>query len=862
MQANLEFNAPKDQDDEDKPPLEETSAAPQDEQEHQDPAMLGKGMAGKERLVETLEEERRSLDTARQAFQQEQQRGREELAAQRADLQRESATLEEQVFKLDEYRAKLIEESHRLHQQKLEQDAQEAGLLQSGMVLEDQQAALETVRTALATQQADLLRQQEQLQAQHEDLHRREQQFQVEQAGLCDTEQALKRKQEALQQREDDIAAEQRASDEKRQQLAERSALMDAANDQLRQIQQQLVDEENRLQRWSEQVDERALQLAEAQEQLEAREQAVRDHTLLADQREKDCAVREAEYHRRAAEQAATQEKLNEASQDLQKRGDALQQGRIAFALHEQETRRELEAQQQELDDRAEALERQGAELAEVVAEHRAQTERVLQQRRTLAEERQRFQEEQQRALAQQAEARAGLDALRREAQELLRQLPEPGRCSGADAQRIFQFRDEVRQLFPGVSLRPEQATAATHESPGSGPHSVDTPPPQAANGQELDRPLAKLCAWYRQKLHDLAASLLSASGAGKVAGTSAVVAGQQDDPSGLVPAPCGILNLGPLEEGDQRLGDALRVLQLVDAESLTTLLAEARRQRRSLRQLLLASGTVTLYQLSLIEAGHLPALLLGPLRVIDRVGSTDHELFYRVFDPRRNREALLRHLGEVDARDSTRSIEYQQTFARSILGEPHLAATLEVLAIYDRPAVLQEWLTGLPASDWPTQAAAPGVCFRLLVAAVTGLAAAHRAGLVHGHLSDALLILTSAGSLKVCGIGAPPWLYDASAEEADPRHDLRALGRFVSRWCTPHGVPSGARVKALPAPLVTVLERLTADNAPGYQDAGELLDELERTGSDIPENAEAWDRLLNYVRQHGSAEAILRPVA
>src|SRR5207302_5919463 len=92
-----------------------------------------------------------------------------------------------------------------------------------------------------------------------------------------------------------------------------------------------------------------------------------------------------------------------------------------------------------------------------------------------------------------------------------------------------------------------------------------------------------------------------------------------------------------------RQLGDLLRSLGLIEAETLTALLVEARRQRRSLRQILLASGVVTLYQMALIEAGNLDALMLGPVRVVDRLRVTPRETVYRVFDPRRGREAVLR---------------------------------------------------------------------------------------------------------------------------------------------------------------------------------------------------------------------------
>src|SRR5207237_1005677 len=106
--------------------------------------------------------------------------------------------------------------------------------------------------------------------------------------------------------------------------------------------------------------------------------------------------------------------------------------------------------------------------------------------------------------------------------------------------------------------------------------------------------------------------------------------------------------------------------------------------------------------------------------------------------------------------------------------------------------------------------AAAPGVCYRLLTQAAQGLSVAHQAGVVHGHLSDALLLLTGDGALKICGLGEPPWLSSTPHdEEPTVNGDLRALGKIASGWCTPTGVRKGAKTKPLPDALVSVLYRL-----------------------------------------------------
>ena len=389
---------------------------------------------------------------------------------------------------------------------------------------------------------------------------------------------------------------------------------------------------------------------------------------------------------------------------------------------------------------------------------------------------------------------------------------------------------------------------------------------------EEMDRHLVDMRQWYRHKLRELAGIPLVSDKLQfdvepivlpvPVETTNTVPT--EDGEPGIVPTGRNILSItGAIEPGDQKLGDVLRASQLIDGDTLTALLAEARRQRRPLRKVILDSRVITVYQLSLIEAGNVDGLMLGPTRVVDRLRHTAHETVFRVFDPRRGVEAVLRHLAEADMSDAMKPDEFRQRFAQAMLNDPHLANTLEVLELGGRPAAMQEWLSGLPATDWPPLAAAPGVCYRLLTQAAQGLATAHQAGVVHGHLSDTLLLLTGEGVLKICGIGEPPWLIGLQPdEEPTARDDLQTLGKIVSGWCTPTGVRKGAKTKPLPEALVSVLYRLAADGTAGYGDVQELLDDLQKASAAIPPNAEAWDRLLKYVREHGTAEALMRQSA
>ena len=298
-----------------------------------------------------------------------------------------------------------------------------------------------------------------------------------------------------------------------------------------------------------------------------------------------------------------------------------------------------------------------------------------------------------------------------------------------------------------------------------------------------------------------------------------------------------------------------------MDADTLTALLTEARRQRRSLRQLLLAGNYLTLYQMALIEAGNLDGLVLGPVRVIDRLQGGPREAVYRVFDPRRNGDALLRWLAEAEMHDAVHPDEFRQRFAAlAALRDEHVAATYEVLEVAGRPAVLQEWLTGLPGSDWPALASAPGVWLRLMSQAA--LAPAGRARCRVGPRgADAGVVRLHAGRR---GEAVRP----RRAALAGRRAAGRARGRRRRRpaGAGPHRrrlgragagrARRGAKAKALPDALQAVLNRLNAADDMAYESAAGLLGDLDRAGADAPANGTAWERFVREVREQAADAA------
>lgn len=384
----------------------------------------------------------------------------------------------------------------------------------------------------------------------------------------------------------------------------------------------------------------------------------------------------------------------------------------------------------------------------------------------------------------------------------------------------------------------------------------------------EMERHLSDMREWYRRKLRELSEREREESGGDPLV--------DEDVGRPAAASEHGVISLtGDIDSADRQLGELLCSLDLIEPESLTALLVEAWKQRRSLREILLASGCVTLYQLALIEAGNVDALMLGPVRVVDRLRVTPHEAIYRVFDPRGGRDipeapityALLRHLAEADMDDPARAADYRQEFRQAVaVQHANVAATLEVLPIAGRPAVLQEWVCGLPSTDWGSLAAVPGVWFRLLRQAALGLQAIHGADLAHGHLQPESFVLTSDGTVKICGFGEPLWLSGNESDhrtEVDIAEDFAALGRVAEAWASSAPRRKGAKGRPLPEPVQQILHGLGVGGKKlVFESATALLEELDRLSGDKPSNPEAWDRLLLHVRRQTAEDAPVRQSA
>jgi hypothetical protein len=786
---------------------------------------------------ELLTEQRRRLEAAETELQrraQETERLRAELDQENQSREEDrrrfaerSAVMEQAVARLRQVQETLDAEQTRLEERVLavntaaNEQAEEASLLQarSAQVLEMQQR-LQADRQALRERETALAQAEQVRGALQEQLRRRSDELTARQRALAEQARLQEEQRAALEQCRVEVEHERHQSGERlaavQQELQTRAAELDRLREELTQREETLARQAERLKETGRAVaaDRKALheaRLAWEVTQLTAAEAATRERAELD-----------------AARQAvgARQRQLPELELRAQAAGDRVARAREQLREHLAEVHAYARQSHADLDQLREQVRAEGEQVRQrELALHRARDEHRL----AVAAFRQQLIDWQ----AQVAEMKRSL--AQNETRLELRQarVEEQQRHNEEASQRLAQQAEQLEE---------QQRAVAEQRS-------------------EMERHLADLREWYRRKLRELAFGRLREPDA----------ATESPGPArALLPAPSGeerpgILSLtGDVEPGDRKLGDLLRSLELIDAETLTALLVEARKQRRSLRQALLGGGFLTLYQMALIEAGNLDGLVLGRLRVIDRLKVTPHEAVYRVYDPHAGRELVLRHLAETELEDAVHPDEYRQRFTQAAaVQHPHVAATLEVLEIGGRPAVLQEWLSGLASSDWPPLAAAPGVWFRLVSQAALALHAAHEAGLTHGHLQSGSFVLNEDGAVKLCGLGEPPWLVQALIAEPagdDVTADLAALGRVVGEWAALHGQLKPGKTKPPPAPLRTVLDRLAATD--GYATTADLLADLEQAGAQVPANTQAWERLRRHVREHAMPGVALRQSA
>ncbi len=671
-------------------------------------------------------------------------------------------------------------------------------------------------------------------------------------ATLSESDQARLEFQEQLRKRSDELTKRSREMEDLRIKMAEEQAILSRLREQL----------ESERSRGSREIDSQRDELARREKELETRTEALTE--------------REATLERQIA-------RFQEASEALANERESLRTAQTQFA---EEQTRVLQLHQSELQGSEELQSRIAAQFAELQAQapeldRQAVTamERLMATRDVirgqLAELHEFAKSTRHELDSERSRLRVEEDQIRQRAQELETARSEHRLAVTGFRQQLLDWQSkigELRNQFHSaqnqIELRGTNVGSAERdiehlrEELIRQTQEVERERRLASEKRtEMERHLADMREWYRRKLRELAA------GKGVDEADMPVwkpPASNDAKPPEHNPE----IQFEDTEPGDQQLGELLVSRGLIDQSTLSALTEEAKKQKRALRQILLASGALTLYQLALIEAGTMDGLMLGRLRVVDRIRVTSKESVYRVFDPTRPGGPtrgiyILRHLSEQEIQDAVHPDEFRQRFGLAVQSpHPHLANSLEVLEIQGRPAVLQEWVIGLSSVDWPPVAATPGVWLRLVSGAAQALHHAHRIGLTHGRLLAESFVLPADGQLKILGMGEPSWLAGGAVTgEPTPAGDLRTLGRIAFAWSQLSSRRRGNRSQPFPAELTSIIRRLEIGAEPAmgdvvaidrpFHDAGELIRELAQLAEQFPCPSDAWNKFVRFAAEN-----------
>ena len=782
--------------------------------------------------------------------QEDQQREAMALAADRARIDASQKEIEDRLRDTEEIRTSLSSV-----RAVTEGEVQE--FARRSMMLDAAYAELQQQKEAFASEQERIAQKEIELDARSADIAQQTAVLKAKTNQVFDLRERLEADRLALRERENAVGESDNARMAFQEQLRKRAEELTARSRQLDDLTVRIADDKHEVERLraelAQERDRIEQSSAEQRSLLEEREaELIRQSELLAER--EASLTRQVERLRIVGQTVASgrkaayeQRRQFEAEQaSLLEQGLATRRDLETFRLRAAAEMQQLREQAPDLEDRAKFTFEKLNSAREILNGQLAELHTYAGQSRETLD-------------ALRYELRAEAERIRNREQELDRAKGEHRLAVSEFRSQLHDWQDRVAELRTAMArseYRVEQKKAVLD---AAGKKTEATGGELARRMEELqvarddvserriaaERHLNEMREWYRHKLRDLAVERAKAPKPTLRPWQSN--ASEHDLELEAV-----------IEPGDKQLGELLQSLELCDAESVQTLWAEAGRQRRALRQVLLSSGTVSLYQLALIEAGNLDALMIGRFRVIDRVRITPREAVYRVFDPERpDNLCVLRILGDAEMGDATRPDEYRQRFAAAAeANHPGLIATHEVLEIQDRPAAVQEWVSGIPASEWPIGAAVPGIWLQLFLEAATAMEAAHKAGLVHGRFTTEAISLLPSGALKLSGFGEPPWLASKNAGITEPSAelDLRALGQVALLWSQLGAKKKGRTAKAFPEPLLDVLRRLDAD-LPGsttagepYRSATELRTELLTLAEKFPCPSEAWAEFLGQI--------------
>ncbi len=187
------------------------------------------------------------------------------------------------------------------------------------------------------------------------------------------------------------------------------------------------------------------------------------------------------------------------------------------------------------------------------------------------------------------------------------------------------------------------------------------------------------------------------------------------------------------------------------------------------------------------------PGATLGRYVLLGRIGSGAMGVVYAAYDPELDRKVAIKCVAarEATAGDRTRLVREAQALAK--LSHPNAVAVHDAGTRDDAVWLAMEYVEGLTLDRWlGARARTTAEILEVLQAIAQGLAAAHRAGIVHRDVKPANVMLGDDGRVRVMDFGLARAFDSADLPaEAPESSSPSALSRSATRVGARPGTPA-----------------------------------------------------------------------
>lgn len=215
------------------------------------------------------------------------------------------------------------------------------------------------------------------------------------------------------------------------------------------------------------------------------------------------------------------------------------------------------------------------------------------------------------------------------------------------------------------------------------------------------------------------------------------------------------------------------------------------------------------------------PGATVGRYQVIELLGIGGLGSVYRAHDPHLSRDVALKLL-HPRAEPEARSSAYQERLVREAralarVSHPNIVSVYDVGAHAGAVFVAMELVRGQSLHTWLSADRTPSEILTVLLAAGRGLAAAHAAGVIHGDVKPANVMVSTDGRVRVVDFGLA-----RGVDEREPESPLREVvpGDALSATLAPTELTESARLRGTPgylAPELVAGEAASDEKADQY---------------------------------------------